>query len=124
MLQRIMGRAMLGRLRALLTSILGTPTAGSGGTPGRPRRFVPGREGLESRVVPAIHVTTTADVLADDGKVSLREAITRANNQAGDDTILVPAGVYKVALDGIDNTKAVGDFDLTGSVLVRGVGAG
>ena len=72
----------------------------------------------------AIHVTTTADLVADDGKLSLREAITRANNQAGRDTIVVPAGVYKVARDGIDNTNAAGDFDITDSVLIRGAGAG
>src|SRR5262245_22280394 len=125
MLQRIMGRAMLGKLRALLTSILGNPAAGSGVKPRRPRRFVPGLEGLESRVVPAIQVTTTADVVADGGKVSLREAISRANAREGRDTIVLGSGVYKIGLAGAgENANASGDFDVTGPLIIRGQGAG
>src|SRR5262245_29557183 len=53
-----------------------------------------GLEALEDRAVPAtFNVTTTLDVIdLADGKRSLREAITAANNRAGNDEIVVPAG--------------------------------
>jgi len=84
-------------------------------------------EYLEDRSVPAtFNVTTTLDVVdSGDGKLSLREAITKANATAGADLINVPAGVYKIALTGTgDDGNASGDFDVTGSVTIRGAGAG
>jgi CSLREA domain-containing protein len=84
-------------------------------------------ESLEDRAVPAtFNVTTTQDVIDPaDGKRSLREAITAANNLAGVDVIVLPAGVYKLALAGAgDDANATGDFDVTDAVTVRGAGAG
>ncbi len=69
-------------------------------------------------------VTTTLDVVAGDGVLSLREAISAANASPGADTIVLPAGVYTLALRGADDTNAAGDFDVTGSTLFQGAGAG
>jgi hypothetical protein len=70
-------------------------------------------------------VTTTLDVVdPNDGRLSLREAITAANANPGADTIIVPAGVYLLALRGADDTNAAGDFDITGSTTFQGAGAG
>jgi CSLREA domain-containing protein len=81
---------------------------------------------LEDRLVPATFlVTTTLDVVdAADGKLSLREAISAANANPGADTVIVPAGVYRIALPGADDVNAAGDFDVTGSTVFRGAGAG
>jgi predicted outer membrane repeat protein len=89
--------------------------------------FRPQMEHLEDRSVPAtFNVTTTLDVVdAADGKRSLREAITAANNLAGADVIVLPAGVYKIALSGAgEDANATGDFDIAGSVTIQGAGAG
>jgi hypothetical protein len=78
---------------------------------------------LEDRLVPATFtVTTPLDVVnANDGKLSLREAISQANAHAGSDTIVVPRGLYKIALPGTDdNANRNGDFDVTGPVTIRG----
>src|SRR4051794_20827092 len=85
-----------------------------------PRRR-PQLEVLEDRTVPAtITVTTPLDVVnPNDGKLSLREAITRSNHHAGPDTVVVPAGVYKLALTGADDTNAAGDLDVSGSTLFQ-----
>src|SRR5262245_13303944 len=94
------------------------------------RRFLNARptlEILEDRLAPAIFkVTTTADVLdTNDGKLSLREAITRANNLAGPDTIVVPAGVYKMTIPaGPGPVNDTGAFDILDSVTLQGAGAG
>jgi hypothetical protein len=64
-------------------------------------------------------VTTTADtVKASDGLLSLREAVTRANAQAGADTIVLAADTtYTLSrCDGVtteDDTNASGDLDAT-----------
>lgn len=82
-------------------------------------------EALEDRVTPAtFNVTTTVDVVdAADGKRSLREAITAANNLAGADTIVLPAGVYKIALaDSGEDGNQTGDFDITTAVTIQGPG--
>jgi CSLREA domain-containing protein len=77
---------------------------------------------LEDRLVPATFtVTTTLDVVdSNDGKLSLREAISAANASPGADTIIVPAGVYRIALAGADDANAAGDFDVTGSTVFPG----
>jgi predicted outer membrane repeat protein len=90
-------------------------------------RLRPRFEVLEGRAMPSIlAVTTTLDVVAfADGKQSLREAISLANDLEGPDTILLPAGVYRIAIDGADeNGNATGDFDVLGDVAIRGAGAG
>ena len=70
-------------------------------TPRSQRRVRPRLEALEDRLTPAtFKVTTFADVVDPaDRKLSLREAITRANDLSGPDTIVLQAGVYKIALD-------------------------
>jgi len=71
-------------------------------------------------------VNTTLDNLtAGDGKLTLREAIVRANIHAGADTIVLPVGVFKIALHGTgDDTNSTGDFDVIDSVTFQGAGAG
>jgi CSLREA domain-containing protein len=89
--------------------------------------FRPRLESLEDRSVPAtLNVTTTLDVVDPaDGKRSLREAISAANNRPGADLIVVPAGVYQIAREGADeNDNATGDFDISGPATIRGAGAG
>jgi hypothetical protein len=84
-------------------------------------------ERLEDRAVPATFTVTTAlDVVSDtDGKLSLREAISQANTHVGADAVVLPAGVFKIALDGSgENGNATGDFDVTDAVTIRGAGAG
>jgi hypothetical protein len=86
-------------------------------------------ESLEDRATPATFtVNSTADDLpvAGDGKLTLREAITKANlDPATADTIVVPAGVYKIALDTLDDdANTGGDFDILGSVTIQGAGVG
>ena len=92
-------------------------------------------EGAEAA---AITVSTTADVVADDGLCSLREAITAANNNAasgstvgecaagtGTDTISLTAGTHTLALAGADeNGNATGDLDIQGNVIISGAGSG
>src|SRR5262245_15010671 len=87
---------------------------------------------LEDRLAPAtFNVTTTLDVVDPaDGKRSLREAITAANNNPATevDVIVLPAGEFKIALSNPggtgENDNATGDFDIKGSVTIRGAGAG
>jgi predicted outer membrane repeat protein len=84
-------------------------------------------ECLEERAVPATYtVSLRADVVdAGDAKLSLREAITRANTHAGADTIVLPTGVCPIAIAGPgENGNATGDFDITDTVTIQGKGAG
>jgi CSLREA domain-containing protein len=83
-------------------------------------------EPLEGREMPATFtVTTVADVVdPNDGRLSLREAISRANTTPGADTVRLPAGVFGLALPGGEDQNAAGDFDVTDSLTVTGVGAG
>ena len=70
-------------------------------------------------------VTTTRDMVATDSKLSLREAISAANAHPGPDTVVLPAGVFSIALPGSgDNANASGDFDVTDSTVFRGAGSG
>ena len=78
---------------------------------------------LEDRAVPATFtVNSTLDnLIAGDGKLTLREAITRANDLAGADVIVMPAGVYKIAISGAgEDGNATGDLDVTDTVTIRG----
>src|SRR5262249_40525681 len=90
------------------------------------RRLRPCFEVLEDRRLPSTFtVNTVLDVVKPgDGRLSLREAITRANHHPGADTIILPAGVFKLTLVGDDNTNAAGDFDVLDSVTFQGAGAG
>ncbi len=84
-----------------------------------------------------ITVTTTADVVANDGRCSLREALTAAATDtasgtaagecpagSGADTIVLGAGTYGLSLTGPpDDDNATGDLDITaGTVTVIGAG--
>jgi hypothetical protein len=90
----------------------------------RRRQFVSGLELLEERAVPSTFiVTTTRDVVAADGKMSLREAITAANAHPGADTIVLRPGVYALTRAGADDTNVAGDLDVTDSTVFRGNGA-
>jgi Ca2+-binding RTX toxin-like protein len=96
---------------------------------GRPRKAWPGLrlELLEDRMAPAVfNVTTPADVVnANDGLLSLREAILAANASPGIDTVNVPTGTYHLTIAGAgENGAATGDLDLLESVKVVGAGAG
>src|SRR5436853_5961272 len=116
---------MWNRVSRLLSGVLGAP-ASSGRRRREPPRFRPGVEGLEGRLVPAtIVVTTFADVVNPaDGKVSLREAINRANATAAPDTIVLRAGVYKIGLAGAgEDDNATGDFDVKNPLTIAGQGA-
>lgn len=80
-----------------------------------------------------IVVNTGADLIADDGQCSLREAITAANQDMpsgamvgecsagnGADTITLPQGTYTFALNGIEDGNLGGDLDITGDLTIEG----
>jgi predicted outer membrane repeat protein len=83
-------------------------------------------EPLEGREVPAVFaVTTFADVVDPlDVRLSLREAISRANTTPGADTVRLPVGVFGLTLPGVDDQNASGDLDVTDSLTVVGAGPG
>jgi hypothetical protein len=92
--------------------------ANSGRRHPKPRRFRPGIENLEDRVVPA-NLPIVADVLTDTvgntaGHFSLREAITQANKNPGPDIIRLLPGTYQITRTAAvaDNTNERGDFDI------------
>jgi len=55
---------------------------------------------------------------------SLREAIIRANTDAVEDVITLPAGTFPVTGTRGEDLAAQGDLDVTQPVIVRGAGAG
>ena len=70
-------------------------------------------------------VTTTADPppgSCDLQDCSLREAILAANATPGTDTILVPAGTYRLELAGVDDTGVAGDLDITDATTIEASG--
>jgi len=84
-------------------------------------------------------VSTSSDVVADDGLCSLREAITSANTNAASgasagecpagssstpDVIALGATTYALAIPGAsEDANQTGDFDVEDSVVIRGAGA-
>jgi CSLREA domain-containing protein len=72
--------------------------------------------------VDAVLDGTCADAL---GRCALRAAIQEANHTPGElDTILLPAGVYKLTVQGAgEDLCATGDLDVTGPLSIDGGGA-
>jgi VCBS repeat-containing protein len=126
--------AFRNRLRALTSHLRGAPPSRK-----KTRRRPSGPlavEHLEDRTVPSTFVvSTTADTqdanpgdgLAQDsnGNTSLRAAFMEANALAGADTIVVPAGTYRLSLAGTsENAARTGDLDVTDSAGLTVVGDG
>ena len=91
-------------------------------------------QGQEARAA-TLTVTTVDDELNGDGDCSLREAIQAANTDfpvdactagSGDDTIVVPAGLYVLSIlpDGTPDDNWDGDLDVLGDLTISGAGAG
>ncbi len=86
-------------------------------------------EVLEPRtLLSTFTVNTTADendANKKPGDVSLREAIIQSNATPGPNTIIVPAGTYKLTIPGSGETGGqTGDLDISNSVTIQGAGAG
>jgi len=92
---------------------------------------------LQYGTAATISVNTYVDVVANDGKCSLREAVTAVNTSAtsgntngecaaGDgnnDTIMLPATTYYLTIAGAnENLNATGDLDLRASMTIAGAG--
>jgi CSLREA domain-containing protein len=74
----------------------------------------------------ALYVPTKTADGADgicDADCSLREAVQAANAHAGDDVILLHAGVYSLTLAGHEDANASGDLDVLDDLTVVGDGA-
>src|SRR5689334_15219316 len=85
----------------------------------------------------SINVNTEVDAVANDGQCSLREAVSAANTDAasgaapgecaagaGADTIVLPAGFYRLSLPpASENANAGGDLDILADVSITGAGA-
>ncbi len=70
--------------------------------------------------------TSIANLLVTPGSdgISLREAIIAANNTAGADEILLPAGIYNLTFGPAgDDASANGDLDITEDLTITGAGA-
>src|SRR5271157_5741046 len=96
----------------------------------RVRRLRPTLEGLEGRVVlSTFHVNTTLDTVAVNlktgkdasGHISLRSAIMAANAKPSSDTIVLPAGTFKLTIPptGGDGS-ANGDLDISANLTIKG----
>ena len=86
-----------------------------------------------------IHVNSTEDVIADDGKCTLREAVIAANTNTGsgsvsgecpagdplnEDEIVLQVGVYSLTIGGTDEDNAqTGDLDILDDLTVTGTTA-
>ncbi len=72
-------------------------------------------------------VNVTADVndgACTVGNCSLREAIIAANSNAGQDTIVLPAGTYTLTISGTgEDNSASGDLDIRGDLILQGAGS-
>ena len=92
-----------------------------------PARFTRGRrlrlEPLEDRTLLAVFNVSPAVPDGDPG--SLRNAISQANANAGEDHIYLEAGTYTLSIVGDDDTNAAGDLDVTDTSGVLNImGAG
>ena len=59
------------------------------------------------------------------GNTTLRAAIMEANAFAGDDSITLPAGTYRLTIGGTnEDAGAKGDLDISSNVTITGAGAG
>src|SRR5690606_24916998 len=59
------------------------------------------------------------------GNSTLRAAIMESNARFGQDTIVLPAGTFKLTLGGVDEDgAATGDLDITDDLTIVGAGAG
>lgn len=68
-------------------------------------------------------VTTHQDIIADDGLLSLREAILFANESPKFERITLGPGTYDLTISGSgENGAFTGDLDITDSVIIRGAG--
>ena len=90
-----------------------------------------------SAAAATITVNTEADAVANDGHCSLREAISAVNTDTpsgsaagecpagdGSDTVIVPAGVYRLSRTGAHElANATGDLNIARSVTISGAGA-
>jgi CSLREA domain-containing protein len=56
-------------------------------------------------------------------RCSLRAAIMQSNFHAGADTIVVPAGTFKLTRKGDEDSAILGDLDITDSLTVKGAGS-
>jgi CSLREA domain-containing protein len=83
-------------------------------------------------LVPAPHAAATTIVVTKtldtsdgtcDADCSLREAIILANSDVAADTIVVPAGVYRLSIAGPDEDMGLsGDLEVVNAVTIRGAG--
>src|SRR5439155_19826905 len=82
--------------------------------------------GVPNAAAATFAVTRTDDPVpgACDSDCSLREAVLAANAGSGGDTIVLPAGHYRLTISGPgEDAAATGDLDLTTSVMIAGAGA-
>ena len=90
---------------------------------GRPRTAAWNTSKTARSLPPSPFNTTLDDVTPANGKFSLREAISKANSTPGADTIVVPAGIYKITIPGAgESANATGDFNITDGVTIQGAG--
>ena len=59
-----------------------------------------------------------------DSDCSLREAVIAANTTPGEDTIIIPSGVYSLTMAGTnENNSLTGDLDIKDNLYINGAGA-
>jgi CSLREA domain-containing protein len=87
-----------------------------------------------SAAAATIQVTTPTDELGTGGGCSLREAVAAANSNTAvggcpaggpSDVVRTPAGIFQLTIAGAgEDANATGDLDATGTLTIRGAGAG
>jgi hypothetical protein len=63
-----------------------------------------------------------ADLATPGEQCTLRAAIQQANASSDADTIIVPAGTYRLTIRGDEDASAAGDLDITTDVTILGAG--